>query len=111
MGPVGDFLELYIVQKHRRYYEPDAPEVATARPTMQPSCCDATAAYLSNSFSASTSLQQEFRVVEQEAWIILYLPAPSKRCQLNPKGLSELTPFINHLAPFGRSRYVDLFCV
>jgi len=31
------------------YYEPDAPEVATARPTMQPSCCDATAAYLSNS--------------------------------------------------------------
>ena len=27
--------------------------MATARPTMQPSCCDATAAYLSNSFSAS----------------------------------------------------------
>ena len=41
------------VQDHLRYYEPDAPEVATARPTMQPSCCDATAAYLSNSFSAS----------------------------------------------------------
>ena len=32
-----------------RFYEPDAPEVQTARPTMQPSCCDATAGYLSNS--------------------------------------------------------------
>ncbi|CAK8997252.1 unnamed protein product [Durusdinium trenchii] len=31
------------------FYEPDAPEVKTARPTMQPSCCDATGGYLSNS--------------------------------------------------------------
>ena len=32
-----------------RYYEPDAPEVLTAKGTMQPSCCDATGGYLSNS--------------------------------------------------------------
>eukprot|EP00438_Fugacium_kawagutii_P008667 Skav228441 [mRNA] locus=scaffold3588:76282:93499:- [translate_table: standard] len=31
------------------YYEPDAPEVLTARATMAPSCCDATAGYLTNS--------------------------------------------------------------
>lgn len=31
------------------YYEPDAPEVLTAKGTMQPSCCDATGGYLSNS--------------------------------------------------------------
>ena len=30
------------------YYEPDAPETKSVRPTMQPSCCDATAGYLAN---------------------------------------------------------------
>ena len=38
-----------------------------------------------------------------------YLPAPSKGFQLNPKGPrdGELTPFRNHLAPFGRSMYMN----
>ena len=38
-----------------------------------------------------------------------YLPAPSKGFQLNPKGPrdGELTSFRNHLAPFGRSMYMN----
>ena len=36
-----------------------------------------------------------------------YIPAPSKGCQLILRD-GELTPFRNHLAPFGRSRYCNL---
>ncbi|CAE7417027.1 unnamed protein product [Symbiodinium sp. CCMP2456] len=41
------------------YYEPDAPETKVARPTNQPSCCDATAGYLYNSSSQFANLEYD----------------------------------------------------
>eukprot|EP00438_Fugacium_kawagutii_P003141 Skav207116 [mRNA] locus=scaffold156:240221:241075:- [translate_table: standard] len=41
------------------YYEPDAPEALTARATMAPSCCDATAGYLSNDSSLPGNLEYD----------------------------------------------------
>ena len=44
----------------------------------------------------------------ERCMVFIYLPAPSKGCQNWTLRNVELIPFSNHLAPFGRSRQVNI---
>ena len=71
---------------------------------MRFSNCSATAFAGAAAFAHGLVISND-AVMSFEPYQQIFVLAPSKGCQLNPKD-GELTPFRNHVAPFGRSRFV-----
>ena len=74
---------------------------------MRFSNCSATAFAGAAAFAHGLVISND-AVMSFEPYQQIFFLAPSKGC--HPKD-GELTPFRNHVAPFGRSRFVFLFAI